>query len=204
MDECVEKLNTVKQNCVKFYITLCKELKKRFNITGKLGLIQYLNPKEIYSGSLPLITPFLKAFPYSSCDIEKLNTQWRALIREKEIITKCYDDDLIQFWLNLKNVKNFLDENMFKDLANYMLELCAIPHSSAVAARFFSKINLLKTKKTNKLSIDSVKNTLLSRELVTNAGESGSGSSINWEPSNDLINFYNLFKLHGGEFKRTV
>ena len=54
----------------------------------------------------------------------------------------------------------------FSTLATFMRDLLALPHSSAVVERMFSKINIVKTKHTNRLLTETVANRMLAKQVI--------------------------------------
>ena len=59
-----------------------------------------------------------------------------------------------------------------------MTNLCVLSYSSASAERIFSMVNCLKTKVTNKLKVETVKNRLLAKQNVAK----NNASCCIWEP----------------------
>lgn len=187
----------VKKNILKFYIEMCHQIKRRINFSDeKLSLLKYVDPEQIATGELQCILPLLGSFPYyekSFRDI--LNDQWRNLIGEKELIIQNKGDNIVSTWINLGKIKNPFDEFIYKELSEYMLKLAVLPHSSAAAERIFSDLNLFKTKKTNRLSMQTTENILLSKLLIDFEKEAI------WTPSDELLKYASKFSYHSGEFK---
>jgi len=68
------------------------------------------------------------------------------MIGNKELLN-INSDDIVQTWLEIKEIKNNLNDTMFAELADYILCLLSLPHSSAAAERTFSVLLQLKKKK---------------------------------------------------------
>jgi hypothetical protein len=58
----------------------------------------------------------------------------------------------VEFWLVLKNLKDFTGNCLFSNLSKIALFILCLPHSNAEVERMFSVVNDIKTKKPNKLS----------------------------------------------------
>ncbi|KAK3881280.1 hypothetical protein Pcinc_014266 [Petrolisthes cinctipes] len=71
----------------------------------------------------------------------------------------------------------------FKLLPDFMCSLLALPHSSACVERIFSQLNIIKTKRTNKLHVSTVANRLLAKQAIARQG----ATCCQWEPSASLI-----------------
>ena len=61
--------------------------------------------------------------------------------------------------------------------------MTALPHSSAAVERVFSQVNLVKTKHTNKLSAESVRDRLLAKQDVVK----GCSTCVDSKPRQELI-----------------
>lgn len=62
----------------------------------------------------------------------------------------------IEFWQELSELKNFNDDFVFKNISNVAMVLMSIPHGNADVERIFSTMSDIKTKKRNKLGIDTL------------------------------------------------
>nr|CAI5841355.1 unnamed protein product [Callosobruchus analis] len=61
-------------------------------------------------------------------------------------------DTIKLFWSEVLNYRNG-DDQPFKDLAEFCLELLILPHSNAEVERLFSVMNIIKSKLRNKLQL---------------------------------------------------
>jgi hypothetical protein len=71
------------------------------------------------------------------------------LMRKKKALLKL---NPVEFWLVLKNLKDFTGNCLFSNLSKIALFILCLPHSNAEVERMFSVVNDIKTKKPNKLS----------------------------------------------------
>jgi hypothetical protein len=72
----------------------------------------------------------------------------------------------VDFWVKLKLKKNADGSEMYGALIQFSLDLLSLPHSSANVERFFSTINLNKTKTRNRLSTDVLAGILHTKALI--------------------------------------
>lgn len=190
-----EIIISIKKDLLNFYIELCSQIQQRFDFQDtKLKVIRYLDPKNIVAGEISSILKLLHEFPYTNVDYEVVNSQYRELIGNEKIISKFYSNDILDFWINLRTLKNNLDEYIFRDLSNYMIKLCTLPHSSAAAERSFSTMNLIKNKKTNKLVNRTIKGIMLCKDMLREK------HATIWEPNEDLLKYALKFKFVNGNF----
>ncbi|CAI6359323.1 unnamed protein product [Macrosiphum euphorbiae] len=89
-------------------------------------------------------------------NIETLEIQWRKLI------TLMYNDicypnitieekDTSQFWVDVLNITNNYKEQIFHELAIFVLSMLSLPLSNAVVERVFSVMNAVKSKARNRM-----------------------------------------------------
>ena len=57
-----------------------------------------------------------------------------------------------------------------KNLANFVLGVLSLPHSNADCERIFSEVNIMKTKKINKLITETINGALITRQYLRNEG----------------------------------
>ena len=86
---------------------------------------------------------------------------------------------------------------MYTELADYMLCLLSLPHSSAAAERAFSILNLIKNKKTNRLDIKTIQNIMFCRTLL----KANEADDI-YFPAENLCKFAATFKYKDGVFEK--
>lgn len=187
-----EAVIAIKKNILNFYITFCDQIKQRFSFEDReMFLLQYIDPKKIQEGDLQSVSKIAKAFPFNECSIEVLNEEWRSFINVD--ISNINKEDVVDFWHSILDKTNILEELMFKNLADYMLNLCVLPHSSAAAERKFSEMNLIKTKIRNKLNVNTVNSLMFAACLIQDK------KSV-FLPPLALIQFLKKYKFVDGKY----
>lgn len=137
-------LHNFKMHCLQFYIELCVQLKKRFDLKDEhLIYASTFVPKKAISGEILSISQFTYLFPYLSVDVDKVNLEWQ-LISETESLKKFKDADLTLFWENISVTKNELGKPMFSNLMQVVKCVLSLPHSCAAVERIFSQLTLKK------------------------------------------------------------
>lgn len=176
-----------KTDCLKFLVELAKQIKQRFPLDED-GVIANLNildpvlaqdPAKSPTSLVKLAVNFPSFVPEN--ELNELDDEWRSFRVSKEIAPDY--DTIPEFWYKLRNIKDGLDNPKFEKLSLFMTNLTILPHSSASVERVFSQVNLVKTRNTNSLKPDSVRDKLLARQAVTRGGH----NSDTWEPNSELI-----------------
>lgn len=86
-----------------------------------------------------------------------------------------------ELWCSVKEIKSSDRKPIFPKLANFMLNLLVLPHSSAAVERKFSQVRLIKTYHRNRLNTKTINGLLLIK------GSGGSVSCYEWDPSSAMI-----------------
>lgn len=64
------KIATVKNDIISFYMELCCQIKKRFQLNdSKLEILKFCNVAEIVAGTMPTIRPLLNNYPFKKTDV---------------------------------------------------------------------------------------------------------------------------------------
>ena len=185
-----------RNDCLKFLIELCVQIKQRFPFSDDniLAKLKVLDPNIAHSKN-------------SLMSISSLATQFKTLILENKLndeyrsfqITKYqhhFDQNLKipEFWYKLREIKNGLGQPKYLNLSDLMTNMTSLPHSSACVERIFSQVNTVKTKKTNKLKANTTRDRILAKQHVTK----GNSSCFNRQPSKALLKDFE----NGGARKR--
>ena len=112
--------------------------------------------------SVQTLAPLMVHFPtlVKNESRQKIDTQWRILRNDHAtLLTDNQNMTPNKFWMKLKTYKMGDETPLFRDLAEFMLSLLCLPHSSTAAERVFSSINRMKTKTRNRLSTDIISTT---------------------------------------------
>lgn len=95
------------------------------------------------------VIPILEEFGKPNELIEKIDNQWKTihLIKWTEI------HDTRKFWTEVINYQNEVNDNPFKELSDFAIELLILPQSNAEVERLFSTMNLVKSKIRNSVQL---------------------------------------------------
>lgn len=149
-------------------ITFCEALVKRIDFGNEiLNYLTKFSPEHVLSGETNNIIPLIiKIFPHKGLDLaETINSEYIALADHEEL--KAFKKSSIsEFWLNVGQIKNELNNFMFANIFRIAKGILSIPHSSANGERIFAVQNLIKTKCRNRLAIDTCSALLQTRDLI--------------------------------------
>ena len=87
--------------------------------------------------------------------------------RDKIIRTMGTEKSPLIFWKTLLNAEDAQGKPQFEELSLFMLNLCAVPHSSAAAERQFSVLSNIKTKLRNSLLLDTIDSLIHAKQMVS-------------------------------------
>lgn len=184
-------------DCQKFLVELCVQIRMRFPLEedGVLAQLSVVDPKVALSPQRKVtsIVHLAVHFPtlVKESDLDDLQEQWEDLLHAKESLQNL-NLSPTSFWQELFEVKDGRGEAKFSALAKFMRDILVLPHSSAAVERMFSKINIIKTKHSNRLLTETVANRMLAKQAVARQG----GSCYNWKPSQSLLNDMKSGKCH--------
>lgn len=162
------QFNEFKRRCLSFYISSCKEIRKRFNFKDDsvctIKLLSALNPKEIqkYDSIASLAVKFPNLVEENL--LNDLDCEWRQLQRFQIEIDDSKSS--IDFWLSISEIELGNNNSPFSILPYFMINLHCLPHSSASTERIFSQINLNKTKTRNRLDNDVLNGIMYTKDLI--------------------------------------
>eukprot|EP00794_Sanderia_malayensis_P006444 gene6444-7174_t len=138
--------------CRNWYREAVHQILNRIDITDLvLKAVQSIHPATIVdrkaatdaAGVLALKLPRL-----SQANFQVIDREWRSLLIDFSIINEEWkDSSIIEFWKFLSKVE------AYKALGEFMIQITALPQSTACVERTFSKVNNNKTKLRNKLAI---------------------------------------------------
>lgn len=122
---------------------------------------------------------------YTQSDLQQIDTEWRLLkvveLDDSVKSIKNVDD----FWIYLYNWECD-GYYKFKNVADFVLKILSLPHSSVDCERVFSKVNLIKTKVRNRLQVESLNGLLLSCEHIKCT------TCVNFNPTKAMIDSINI------------
>ncbi|XP_068207490.1 uncharacterized protein [Palaemon carinicauda] len=192
-----EKEGRFRNDCKRFLVELCSQMKKRFNFKEDsiLAMLSIMDPKEALSPQrgIKSIGKLAVNFPnlVKEEDLDELQDQWKDLLQFKESLKNISCMPATSFWLELKSIKDANNQTKFHHLSTFMCNLMVLPHSSACVERVFSQLNLIKNKQTNKLQVSTVANHILAMQSI-----SRQDGCHRWEPSPALIKDVKGGKCH--------
>ncbi|KAK9872141.1 hypothetical protein WA026_016195 [Henosepilachna vigintioctopunctata] len=117
---------------------------------------------------VPSLLPLMKALPRiaSSDQHQIIDDEWRQLPSFELPAGIDVNDPIDIFWAKLLECEEGDQGTTFKNVSKFVLETISLPHSNADSERIFSKINLIKTKARNKMTISTVNCVLLAKQRV--------------------------------------
>eukprot|EP00794_Sanderia_malayensis_P014780 gene14780-16316_t len=119
-----------------------------------LKAVQSIHQSELVSGksSLDAASVLQQCLPRipGTCK-QTIDRQWRSLLIDDEILDGDWKEAKIEsFWKSVSEMESY------EALGNFMLQITALPQSTAVVERTFSKINNNKTKLRNRLAVRTI------------------------------------------------
>lgn len=96
---------------------------------------------------------------YTIESISTLEQQWQKL----SLYEWTNQKSTIEFWTNVFEYKDALNENPFFELASFVMKFLVLPFSNAEVERVFSGMNLIKTKIINRMNLNTMNSLLYIR-----------------------------------------
>ena len=142
---------------------MCNQFKKRFffNSDSLIAKLNELDPNESFtqnrspSSIIPLAAHFPMLVPEDN--LNDLDDQWRSYRTNVDNLPAA-GNCIPQYWYRLRNTKDGLQNLKYGILSDFVTKLTILPHSSAAIERIFSSMNCIKTRQTNSLKAETVKN----------------------------------------------
>nr|XP_017097198.2 uncharacterized protein LOC108125494 [Drosophila bipectinata] len=156
--ECKEQEPEIRQVCVNFVQRLIMQLRERlpdnFNILKKVNIFAVDNILRPHKN----ILDFINIFEYFKItDIDELKSQLDKI----HLIRWEKTEESMQFWAEVLAYRDAGNNNPFKALALFAIQLFSLPWSNAEVERVFSQMNIVKSKLRNKMALKSL-NAILS------------------------------------------
>ena len=174
LNQLIENTVTLRfrKDCLKVIVELAFQMKKRFpfNENGIISILKALDPKaarDIHQSPSTIISLAVH-FPsiVPECKLNYLDEQWMCFRLSANELTISIEI-IPKYWHSLSNVKDGLNNSKFSLLSYFMTNFTSLPHhSSACVERVFSKVNCVKTKITNSLKTETVKDRLLAKQWI--------------------------------------
>ncbi len=177
-----------RNDCLKVLVELAFQIKKRFPFSedGIISKLRLLDPKvasDIHQ-SPSTITPLAVHFPslVPEPKLNELDDQWRSFRLSADKLT-IPTEIIPKYWYSLNNIKDGLNNSKFSLLSNFITNLTVLTYSSTCVERIFLKVNCVKTKLTNALKVETVKDRLLAKQCLTR----NAATCTTWQPTKTLI-----------------
>lgn len=126
-------------------------------IFQKVSLFSSNVKKNIPFQNLPLAT-----FISQNEDILEIEGLWRRLYQVN--FSQFFSDDILSniltFWPAVYEFKDASGQQVFKKLAEVVLRFLSIPISNATVERVFSVMNIVKTKRSNRMKLKTIESLL--------------------------------------------
>ena len=161
-----------KSDCLKFLVELCNQIRKRFPFgeDGVIAKLKVLDPKIAHdltqspSSIISLAVHFPSIVPEHA--LNDLDDEWRSFRLSADKLPTS-SESIPEYWYKLSCIKDGLNNSKYSLLSDLMTNLTILPHSSACVERIFSLMNCVKTKSTNSLKTETVKDRLLAKQTIT-------------------------------------
>ncbi|KAK3924288.1 Zinc finger MYM-type protein 1 [Frankliniella fusca] len=155
-----EKMDEVQRCCKDFLVKFTHELVNRLP-----SCIEAIDGMRAFTPSIALASrgrPQFKQLPLklvsdNGIDMEAMEMQWKKLgnMKFEEICPgKEESVDIVTFWGTVYDLKNAAGQQVFPDLARFVLAALTLPLSNAIVERLFSVLGIVKCKLRNRLSME--------------------------------------------------
>lgn len=182
----------IRKICLKFLKLLVSELKSRLPkniiILKKISEFSIDNALKVIKNP---ISEILSEYNLNSTEIENIQNQWNN-IAQQYWDTKM---NITEFWIQVHNFRNSINENPFKDLSNFVISLLVLPFSNAEVERLFSLMTLIKNKQRSKMS----NNLLCSLIRIREGVKLDNVCCCNIKISDDVVNKIGLSEKYQNE-----
>lgn len=182
------KMSEIKTNCLKFYVTLAKNIRTRFEFGN--GILKFMNnfePSVALSGRIPSVLPIMNVVAPLKLDIDLVNSDWRHLADVEEL-KPLQSLKIEEFWYQIGGLKDEDGQIMFNNISKVVNSLLCLPQSSANVERIFSQHNNIKTELRNRLGIDTSNALLHAKDMLKCFDEGQPICCFDFKPSDAMIN----------------
>lgn len=130
--------NRFKNDCLKFLIELCMQIRKRFplNDDGIIASLNILDPAVARDRTRSPSSIFHLAMQFprlvSEDKLDLLDDEWRSFWLNNDLDLSY--KTIPEFWYLLRNIKDGFNNSKYEILSNFMTNLTILPHSSASVA----------------------------------------------------------------------
>ena len=139
--------------CREWFRVAVKQILLRIDVSDPLleafkdvSHVAILKKTAALNSAAVMFRKFSRVLP--GCNVQVIDRQWRSLLVDEDVKKGGWENKTItEFWRAMKAVESY------EELATFMLEITALPQSTAAVERTFSKINNCKTKLRNLLAV---------------------------------------------------
>ena len=143
-----------------------RQIRSRVDISDPLlSALQDVSQARISKGAASIQTAgvLAKGLPRITMNlgisIQTIDREWRSLLIDNTIKEGGWEkEEIVEFWQGMQRIPAYIN------VASFMLEVTALPQSTAEVERTFSKVNANKTKLRNSLSVNTLPGILRSNE----------------------------------------
>lgn len=141
--------------CRDWYKEAVHQILARVNISDPiLKAVQNIHPSAIIDGkaSLDSASVLAKSLPQlADKNLQVIDRQWRSILIDDEVLHSGWGAKSIEeFWRAISKITTY------EDLGQFMLQITALPQSTAAVERTFSKVNNNKTKLRSRLAVRTI------------------------------------------------
>ena len=155
-----------------------------------LTLSTVLDPKVAQAPDVSPVSliPLAVHFPSIIAEdrLNDLDEQWRSYRLLKDITSVPTNNNIPEYWYQLRNIRDGLDKSKYDPLSKFMTTLTVLPRSSGSSAcveQIFSQVNCVKTRITNSLKVETVRDRILAKLHISRKYS----NYASWEPTKTLI-----------------
>lgn len=155
-----------------YYQKIIEESIKRLPINDVFYIeISFVNPKIILNNSTININHVLKRLNFNNKKKEIMNEISLICNYFSKTDIKSLPTDVVEFWMYIKNLKDYNDCAVFPNLSELALVVLTLPHGNAGVERVFSIVTDIKTKKRNRLTTSTLKALVRTKLDVQNSNK---------------------------------
>lgn len=187
-----ETKNQFINNCLSFYVEATTQFYQRFPLK-KFSVVKefkFLNPKEIFSGTIQTIAPLVAKFPniIKDSQLTDIDSELRLLQCNDDMKKIALDEKETEigfFWEKVNLLKKGNDTQVFPLITHFVKGILCLPHSSANVERVFSTINIIKTKQRNRCSTETLDKLLHAKNYMKNS------TCVDFQVEKEHLNIFN-------------
>jgi len=130
-EELKSEISNFRVHCLNFDVELSEQISKRFKgLSDIFPLLKACDPAVARVTGMKSFVPLFTKFPQliNESEYDQVHDEWRSLTFHEVLSTS---ENPAEFWCSVKKIKSSDGSLVFPKLANFMLSLLVLPHSSA-------------------------------------------------------------------------